>query len=523
MRRGLAVAALLVSPLAGSAAQRTHAAAAPKGGTFRVATVGIDTIDPALTYGPAVPYLNASCARLMRPNGPEVSERAPTVSRDGRTYTFHLRKSFRFNTGTRVTAASFAHALERTLYPAMQSAGAPRYFTDIVGADEISAGKATHARGIRAHGYTLTIRLTHRVPDFTARLTTPSACAVPTGLPAEPEAVSAPLSGAGPYYIAEYLPGRRLVLRRNRFYRGSRPHRVDRVVSTIVDGDRTAVDAVVRGRADWADIGEPSIVTTLSAAQRRRIHVLRAPALGVRYLDMNTSRPLFRNNAPLRRAINFALDRPALVAARGGTLIGAPADHYLPPGMPGFRRVRVYPLRHPDLRTARALARGHLRRKKAVLYGQISGATVAEADIVRRDLRRIGVDVEIRRFPGEQLFTRLFTPGEPYDLALTGIFADYADPYDFLNPLLEGRLIRVQNSLNLARFDVRRYNRLLAHAAQLTGRARYGTYGKLDVDIARNEAPYAAYMNVNDVTVVARRVGCVVQHRVDLAAVCLRR
>jgi ABC-type oligopeptide transport system substrate-binding subunit len=493
-----------------------------RGGIFRVVTPGIDSIDPAITYGPAAPYLDASCALLFRGAAtPEVATGQPAVTNGGKTYTFKLRKTFRFNTGTRVTAASFAHELDRVLTPAMQSPGA-QLFGDIVGADDVVAGKASHASGIEARGYTLIIHLTHAVPDFTARLTVTSACAVPPSLPAVPEAVSAPLSGAGPYYVAEYVPGRTLVLRRNPYYRGTRPHRVDRVVVTVVDSDQTALDALVSGAAEWGDISDPSLVTTLDPSARARLRVLTSPGNGVRYVVMNTSRPEFRDNVSLRRAVNFALDRRALLHARGGSLAGKVTDHYLPSGFPGFRHVGIYPLPHPDLRRARALARGHTRSGTAVLYAQSTGPSVEEAKIVKADLAKIGVNVEIREFPGEQLFERLFTPGEPYDLALSGWFPDYQDPYDFLNSLLDGRQLTIPNNANLSRFNSSRYNRLLARAALLRGPSRYQTYGKLDVQLARDASPLAAYMEVNNVTIVSRRAGCLVRRHVDLAAVCLR-
>ena len=140
-----------------------------RGGTFRVVTPGIDSIDPAITYGPAAPYLDASCALLFRgPTTPEVAAGQPKVTNGGKTYTFRLRTTFHFNTGTPVTATSFAHELDRVLTPAMQSPGA-QYFGDIVGADDVASGRTSHAGGIQARGYTLTVHLTHPVPDFVAR------------------------------------------------------------------------------------------------------------------------------------------------------------------------------------------------------------------------------------------------------------------------------------------------------------------------------------------------------------------
>ena len=53
-------------------------------------------------------------------------------------------------------------------------------------------------------------------------------------------------------------------------------------------------------------------------------------------LAFNSSRPLFRNNPALRRAVNFALDRKALQAIGGGPLAGRVTDQYMPPLVPGF-------------------------------------------------------------------------------------------------------------------------------------------------------------------------------------------
>ena len=54
---------------------------------------------------------------------------------------------------------------------------------------------------------------------------------MPPNLPADPEGAKAPLPSAAPYYVAEYVPGERLVLERNRFYKGERPHHVTRFVA----------------------------------------------------------------------------------------------------------------------------------------------------------------------------------------------------------------------------------------------------------------------------------------------------
>jgi ABC-type transport system substrate-binding protein len=517
-----------VVALVGAAIAFVPGGSARDGGVLRIVTPGVSSIDPAISIDAAT-ELQPTCAQLMNyadkplPAGlrlvPEVAARYPSVSRDGRTYTFTIRSTYRFNTGERVTAESFVRAIYRVLNPVMNSQWV-QYVQDIVGAKAVLAGKTTYASGIRVRGNKLIIQLTDAARDFPARVTTYPFCAVPVDLPVDPEGVGAPLPGAGPYYIADFTPGRDVVLKRNPFYRGPRPHHVDEIDVSFVDSDETAVSQVESGQADFADVSSVNAFAGLDPKFRRQLLVV--PGVGLRYIALNSSRPLFRNNVPLRQAVNFAIDRPALLHERGDSL-GRVTDQYLPPSLPGFVDGRIYPLARPDVSRARTLARGHTRRGRAVLYVKDQPVDVAQAQIIQRDLRPIGIRVQIKRFPGPVLFQKLFTPGTPYDMALLGWSPDYFDPYDVLNILFDGRLIGTPVSFNLAYFSSPKYNGLLDGASRLTGAARYLAYGKLDVDLAANAAPIAAYSDENAFSFVSKRVGCVVLHPyLDLAAVCLK-
>jgi peptide/nickel transport system substrate-binding protein len=522
---GLLLAAAVAAPGAGRSVRA--------GGTFRISEAGIDSIDPALSVNAGI-YLGATCAQLMHyvdkslPEGRRIVAEAatgyPRVSRDAKTFTFTIRKGLRFSDGKRLTAQAFAHEINRILDPAMHS-GFVAYAQDIVGAQDVIDGKAKTAKGVRASGSTLVLELVAPAPDLPARLTLFAFCAVPPNLPADPEGARAPLPAAGPYYIAQYVPGRKLVLKRNRFYRGNRPHHVDRVETIFVDSVHTALKLVQQGRADLADGGSATDYAELLGKYRvNKSQLFRLPGLGLRMVVMNTSQPLFRNNPKLRQAVNFALNRRALLRERGPET-GELTDQYLPPGVPGFRNEHIYPLRRPDLARAKPLARGRTRGGKATLYTTDSGPGVPQAQIVKANLRQIGIDVTIKKFPGPALFGKIFTAGERWDITFLGWFPDYFDPADILGSLLDGRYVPKAGSYgsNWAYFNSPKYNRLLRRAAQLSGTARYREYGRLDIQIARNEAPLASY-EVEDVyTFVSKRAGCLVLNpSLDLSAVCLK-
>jgi peptide/nickel transport system substrate-binding protein len=530
VRPKLLLAALAV--IAASVVSDSGASARPvkEGGTFRMAiTTGLfGAIDPAL-WGFEGRILRPACSALMSfpdkplPAGlqlkPELAEAYPKVSADRKTYTFTLRKNVRFSDGSPVTARVFVHALERLFDPKMRINF--RSFEAIVGAREMLAGKATTLSGAVATGRVLRLRLTQAVPDLLAR--TSLLCAVPANLPADPEGAKAPLHSPAPYYVSEYVPGERVVLERNRFYRGERPHHVDRITVDL-QADVSAVDEVASGKLDSL-AGTPNLNPQLSKLVRRygvnSSRVFIEPDIGVRLFFLNTSRPLFRNNLELRRAVNFAADRRALVREYG-PYAATPTDQYLPASIPGFRDGRVYPLQRPDLRRARSLAKGRRGSGKAVLYTCSEREDcIAVAQILQQNLKAIGLRVTIKQFPLQIMFQKLGTPGEPYDIAWVGFLSGWNDPQDLLGTF-DGRTIGQPDNQNWSYFNTPKYNRLFARAARLTGPRRYRAYGDLDVQLARDGAPAIAAMNPNTWAFVSARTGCVVMNpSLDLTAVCL--
>jgi ABC-type transport system substrate-binding protein len=517
---------LTLAVAAAGAALLLAAAGSPRGvkegGTFRVAVTPVarfQTIDPALA-GLASRLLRPACGALVSypdkplPAGlrlvPELAEDYPVISKDRRTYTYTIRKDARFSNGTPATAQAFARALERIFTPAMQTGGG--FFVDILGARRMLAGKSTTLAGAVATGRVLRLRLTKPVPDLPARLT--GLCAVPPTLPADPEGAKAPLHSPAPYYVSEYLPGERVVMQQNRFYRGSRPHNVDRITIEL-DADESALERVEKGELDSV-APTPNLNPQLADLVKRyginTSRVFLSPDTVVRSFYVNTTRPLFRNNVKLRQALNFAVNRPALVREYG-RYTATPTDQYISPVLPGFRAERIYPLNAPDVRRARSLAQGRLRSGKAVLYTCSDRPDcIGVAQVLQRNLKAIGLDVEIQQFPFPVMLEKLATPGEPYDLTWVGIPAPYYDPAGYFEALTE-----------FSKFKSQKYDRLLAAARRLAGSARYRAYGKLDAEIAAAEAPAIAALDANTWAFVSARTGCVVMNpSLDLTAVCLK-
>jgi len=364
------------------------------------------------------------------------------------------------------------------------------------------------------------------VPDLPARMTMPYFCPVPPDLPIAPEGVAAPLPGSGPYYVAEFVRGSRVVLKRNPFYRGRRAHHLDQLVVQAGDLAETISRKVEAGEAD-VDLFVPlSRLSELGAKYGvNKTQFFSVRSANVFYLYLNTAGPLFRNNVKLRQAVNFALDRTALLNTFGPHF-GSRTDSYLPPGLPGYLNVHPYPVKYPDLKKARALARGHTRSGKAVIYAcdNINTDCTAKSQIVQYDLKQIGIDVQIESFPNPVWEAKLGARGEPFDLAIDKYVVAWVDPYEYVNVQLDGRTIQATGNLDRSYFNSAHYNSLIDQAGSLSGSARYDAYGRLAVDIARNAAPMAAFADRNTRFFVSSRVGCVsvAAHGLDLAGLCLK-
>jgi len=528
-------ALLVVAGVAWSAAGATTGAAAGarKGGTLRLSfDADVNSLDPALAYSlESYPLFFATCAKLF--NYPDARGAAGTrlipevvrntrVSRDGRVYTFELRRTFRFHTGASVTARSFADAFNRDANPRLRS-GATAFIREIAGAVAVMQGKARAVSGVRVLGrYRLQFRLTRPLGGFTARLTLPFFCPILPNTPVDPAGLDTP-PGSGPYYVAERIVNRRIVLKRNPYYRGGRPANVDQVVWTVGETLEACLRAAEQNRVDqcWAPSRAYRRLADEYGINRPGGQFIVSPSLNTFYLAFNHDRPAFKGagQIPLKKAINYAVDRVALAHAHGYPA-GRPTDQMLPPEL--GRDDRIYPLEGNAASARDWLARAKLKPRTLILYAQSGPGGVAVAQVLRSNLKQIGIDLEVRYYDGPELFNKAATRGEPFDLVYNGWFADYPDPANFLEPLLNPGFRKTDNA-NYSYFKNRRVTARMNAATRLTGPARREAWADLDADLMRNNPPWAPLTQYRNALFVSRSHGCFLPHPVydfDIAASC---
>ena len=331
-------------------------------GSASTRSPGIDYMDPALASSPpsglgaprhrrapAHDLSGQAAAGGVPPPCPRSRPAFPSISHDGKRWTFTLRSGFRFSDGAPVRASAFARAINRTLAPGMNSRARSTRGTSSAPRTSWRAG--TTAAGVVARGNTLVVRSRGLSPTFPLRTTIAVLLRGAAGASGRPRG-GRRLPGAGPYYVAEYRPGERVVIRRNRFYRGRDP--TMSTASTSTSAPRPA-EVLRRDRAGRGRLGThavaPSTSTRPGLAAKygiNRSQFFVGPGLTLRILASTPRGRCSVNNPSLRKAVNFALDRRRCASA--GSIAREPPDRPVPAvRMPGIQGRPHLPARRPDL------------------------------------------------------------------------------------------------------------------------------------------------------------------------------
>jgi peptide/nickel transport system substrate-binding protein len=491
-RKGALVAVSLLALTAGLAS----ASPAKQGGIFRLGTTGSSTqIDPQVSYVTTAWWLEyataaklynyadkaGSAGTLLRP---EVAS-GFTVSNGGRTYTFTIRKGFRFSDETPVTARNLAYAIRRARDPDLNSP---------------AAAFMGQVRSAEAKGSKLVINLFNSDPELFTKLALPFFQATSLKLPLKTE-VTTGYPSAGPYYFAKNVVNELTSLRRNPYWHGNRPRHLAGVDVQWNLNEQAAYEATLVNRLDEGPIpaGEVEAAVKRFGVNKSRLWSKPVDCLG--FIAFNNSSGIFAGNPALRRAVNWAINRRDYSPA----LQGQPWTHLLSPLTPGLSA------RHPyaptaNLAKARKLAAGHFRDGHVVVAYRSSGTVnPTQAQLLRRDLINLGFDpakIEMKGFSGAQIYDQLGVRG----LSGIDLFVPLGSCNDISRSDPIAQLRQYVTAVGAYGVPSAKYQAKLDAAARLSGAARLRAARKLDIEIAQNLAPIAPLRTYNNRFLFSNRV-----------------
>jgi oligopeptide transport system substrate-binding protein len=442
--------------------------------TLRIAISGEpDSIDPSLAdFAESITVTRNLFATLLRLDPttntihPYVATEVPTVdnggiSDDGLTYTFTLSSEAVWEDGEPLTAHDFAYSLKRLMDPRVGSYYGTAFYSGLIEggaelADAVEADGETiealrDAVGVTAvDDYTLEIRLARPSATFTLLMSMwPSSALRQDVIEAHGDIAdsgwtqSGSLVASGPFRLAEWDHGSRIVLERNpNFWLDEMSPVLDRVVFNVIEDENTAHGAYLRGQVDMAPVPLASL-TQIAEDEKFAGELVRMAAPSTFAVLFNQSEPPF-NKLEARRAFCRAIDRATMVAEiRQGN--GRPTTAWVPPSLsPYFVDARGEAL-VLDIDAARSdlgTAVGVLAAAEASARASFPSVKITYADVgpnasVMEFLQgqwsqHLDVDVGLRALDPPS-FGAAFNTGD-FQLTYIGFGQDYHHPENWLVP-----------------------------------------------------------------------------------------
>jgi oligopeptide transport system substrate-binding protein len=507
---------------AGSAAA-SEPAGIPQGGTLSIGWNGeIQWLDPAIAYDvTSWPAERLVFDQLLGYDTgttliPLLADGMPTVSDDGKSYTFKIHSGVNFmkSDGSvlrEMTADDVAYSINRVLNPNLKPTPSPvagGFFGNIVGAADVLSGAAASASGIKViDSTTIEFDLVQADATFPYVLATPFASVVPQELAGEDtEAFSAAPVGTGPYLFKQYTKGQGATFVKNPgYWQDGQPY-LDQIDYFTGQDDNAMLQRIQAGTLDlMGDPFPPAQFTDVTTNPDYQDQVVHHTLVNVDYVFMDTQQP---DNGPfsnvkVRQAVNYAIDKEAILQITHGA--GVPATCIYPPDLASYD-ASCDPYPH-DVEKAKALMKeaGYEAGFDTKFYTDTTDPDPQIGASIQQDLAAIGIRAEI---VSQEFATFLDTIETPHEAPIgwVGWFQDYPDPSDFIDPILSCASA-VAGGANAALYCNESVDKAAAQAKGETDlAARTAAYQEIQRTIMA-DAPWAPFRHQEWYTLVGKRVG----------------
>jgi peptide/nickel transport system substrate-binding protein len=308
---------LLLTPLAGCAAEEEVAPAAEEevtkyGGTLRIATTAdTKTLDPALLITNGDIWLtDQTYDKLIETREDLTLKPELAVSwepnEDITSYTVHLRQGVKFHSGKEFTSEDVVFTFERLLDPEVASPGRSELSSikDIITVDK--------------H----TVRFDLNAPNsfFPNSLTIYQAKILPSNI--DTSKLTTQTDGTGPFILEEFIVGQRAILKRNPDYWDKGKPYLDEVIFFYMPGAESRIEALKTGSVDVVTPLSATEALGLEEAPGVKISEVASPSYLNFIMDV-TQEPFTKKK--VRQAFQAATDREAILktACLGRGAIGA--------------------------------------------------------------------------------------------------------------------------------------------------------------------------------------------------------
>jgi peptide/nickel transport system substrate-binding protein len=438
------------------------------------------------------------CTKIL----PGLATTIGTVTDGAKDYKFTLRKGMKYSNGEPVKASDFKATIIRDFKLNSPGIG---FFSNIVGIDACEANptKCSSISGIVTDDSAGTVEIKLQKPqsDFLYVLSIPFTSVVPASTP-QKDTENPPPAANGPYYFSSYSPSKQIVMKRNPYWtKGEIPAvpdgNPDKIVATLTDDQAQSAQLVASGQEMFSNNLLPTDrLAYYKQHFAKQINFFTVPS--TYYFFMNFRTPPF-NNLKARQAVNYAINRQALVNIRGG--LGVPTWNFLPPSYPQYKKITPTPYPY-DLSKAKQLVQQSGTQGMKVTVYTIGDAAVSKAtgEYLQGQLSKIGWKAGIRELAGANYFTIVGNQSTKAQIGYTDWYEDYPYPTDWFNILQNGNNITQVHNNNYGNVDIASANDEMARLAHLPpsqalSSSTNSSWAKLDHDLMVQNASSAPYLN----------------------------
>ncbi|MGE5408674.1 MAG: ABC transporter substrate-binding protein [Syntrophothermus sp.] len=451
-------------------------------------TAMADTYIPLLTYKHAE---GAEGAEVI----PGLAKEMPKITNGGKTYTLFLRPGLKYSNGEPVKASDFKFAVERMF---KLNSGGSVFYTSIVGAEKFAETKKGSIPGIKTDDKTGEVQITLEKPrgTFTNELGLMFVAPLPQSTPIEDLSANPP-PATGPYVITKSVPGRSWEYERNPYWAKANSKampeypsgHVDGAKITVIRNPQTQVDDIEQGKYDWMQNPPPASRYAEVKEKYEGTQFRTQETNSTYYFWMNTTKPPF-NDVKVRQAVNYAVDSRALERVYAGQIEGT--QQILPPGMPGYEKLNLYP---QNLEKAKELIKeANPSDMNITVWTDTESPNNEAGEYYEGVLKELGFQTKLKQINADNYFTIIGNLSTPdLDTGWSDWFQDYPHPNDFFQPLLAGESILQTNNGNFAQLNNPAFNKKITELGeQQLGPEQEKEYAQLDKEMME-EAPWAPY------------------------------
>ncbi len=256
-----------------------------------------------------------------------------TISADGKTYTFTLRKGVKFHNGRTLTADDVIWSYNRIAQPKTASSAAS-YIANIKGADKVMEGTAKTIVGLhKMDDLTFTMELKHPVDIGYALCKVETAIVPREALEAGEAKFATNPVGCGPFKFVKWVRGSEVILEKfDNYYEEGKPY-IDKLIYKIMP-EGAARDIAFRAGELDANIVGASQYPVYQRDPQIKDHMIEVAEMYTRIIGFNSEFKPFADKR-VRQAINHAINAELIIKKLLKNK-AVPATGFLPTSSPAY-------------------------------------------------------------------------------------------------------------------------------------------------------------------------------------------